>query len=98
MTKRPDILQRYRAVVPPRPKVSFGRWHVSPAGVVWCESMPSWAVPAMPEGYAVRGSAEDVENERAAREKAAAMAAPAEARPVRMPPAPARLRPQSRNG
>lgn len=69
----------------------YSRWRPAPGGSVTRELMPSFVVRdrKLPDGYAVKDSPEDVENERQARQHV-----PAPKAPVRSGPPPVhRLRP-----
>jgi len=91
-SNRDDLLARYNRTRPPAP--IYSRWCIAPNGVVTRELMPSFIVRdrSVPDGYALKDSAEDRENERAARQ-AAGQPVP-EAAPKRAGPPPVqRLRP-----
>lgn len=80
------VIQEYRRLVPP-PAPIYSRWHVLPSGGVVREPMPGFLIKGtVPEGYALRDSPEDKENERKAWEQAAALQAPKRPPPPRIPP------------
>lgn len=70
------------------PLLLYSRWHVLGPGRLTREVMPACLTRdgRMPEGYAVKDSPDDIAAERAARERAGAVA------PSRPPPPPAQRR------
>lgn len=96
-SRQDDARAKYARVVPPPAAPIYSRWRIAPSGAVTRELMPSFIVRSgrMPEGYALKDSHEDRENERLARQ-AAGQGVPAPRTPVKpqrlLPPAPKRLR------
>lgn len=92
-SNRDDLLARYNRTRPPAP--IYSRWRIAPNGAVTREMMPGFLVRSgrMPEGYALKDSSEDRENETLARQ-AAGQHAPETKAPARSGPPPVRrLRP-----
>lgn len=90
-----DARAKYAKVVPPPAAPVYSRWRTAAGGSVTRELMPSFIVRdrKMPDGYALKDSPEDIENDRVARKAAAQFVTEAKT-PVRSGPPPVRrLRP-----
>lgn len=91
-SSRDKLQAKYERFRSPSP--IYSRWRIAPNGAVTRELMPGFLVRSrkVPEGYAIKDSPEDRENERQARERVTRTTA---ARVL--PPAPVRLRPPPRS-
>lgn len=79
---RKDVRAKYAKAMRP-PTAIYSRWWPTASGGVTRELMPSFVVRdrKVPDGYAVKDSPEDIENEREARQFVPAPKAPARSGP-----------------
>lgn len=68
-SRQDDARAKYVKVVPPPAAPVYSRWRIAPNGAVTRELMPSFLVRnrRMPDGYALKDSPADLENEQRVR-------------------------------